>query len=346
MTSFIGCTFEHHVMGLMPWCQGSRATVTIDRRAPPVGQDVPMRSRARISSTAIGLAVLAALASLIADHTASAAVAQGPELATTVLARIKVENEHKGGYDRALFEHWADVDGDGCDSREQVLRDESTDKPQVDPYRCKVIAGHWRSAYDGVESDDPTDFDIDHVVALKEAWDSGAWAWPSERRKAYANDTSDPRTLRAVSASSNRTKSDKDPSNWVPPDKSMLCTYLSDWISIKARWGLSMDPSEAGYIRKQLRARCATATIAPWPPVTVLMSSSAPNSPAATSAASAATTPRTTSAAAPATRAPSAETTTYANCAAVRAAGAAPLHRGDPGYSTRLDRDGDGVACE
>lgn len=184
--------------------------------------------------------------------------------ALAVLATIPVQNEHRFGYSRELFPHWLDIDGDGCNSREQVLKRDSVTLPQVDPYRCFVVAGDWVSPYDGRRISDRTSAEIDHVVALKEAWDSGAWAWTTARRTAFANDTSDRRSLVVASASSNRAKGEKDPSNWLPTRVSYVCTYLTDWVSIKARWGLSMDQSEHGRIRNVLRTRCVGATIAPW----------------------------------------------------------------------------------
>ncbi len=195
---------------------------------------------------------------------ASNSVKSGGGAGLSVLQTIRIENERPTGYVRALFEHWIDIDGDGCDTREQVLKRDSVTLPQVDPYKCKVIAGDWVSPFDGAKWSDPTDVDIDHVVALKEAWDSGAWAWSSATRNAFANDTSDRRTLIAVTDNVNQQKSDKDPSNWVPPLKSYVCTYLGNWISIKARWNLSMDQSEWGRIKNLLNSSCAGLVIAPW----------------------------------------------------------------------------------
>ncbi|MFM9137040.1 MAG: HNH endonuclease family protein, partial [Actinomycetota bacterium] len=185
--------------------------------------------------------------------------------ALLVLQGIVVERERPAGYSRALFEHWRDVDGDGCDSRDQVLKRDSVSLPQVGPIDCKVVAGDWVSPYDGARWSDPSRIDIDHVVALKEAWDSGAWAWSSDMRRAYANDTSDSRTLLAVTDRVNQSKSDTDPSNWLPPSRSYLCTYLSNWIAVKARWGLSMDPSEWGRVKNLLTGSCPGLTIASWP---------------------------------------------------------------------------------
>jgi hypothetical protein len=185
--------------------------------------------------------------------------------ALAILQSIRVENEYQVGYDRALFEHWRDIDGDGCDSRDQVLKRDSISLPQVDPVNCNVIAGDWISPYDGAKWSNPSDIDIDHVIALKEAWDSGAWAWSAAQRKAFANDTSDNRTLLAVTDSVNQSKSDKDPSNWLPPLQSYTCTYLGNWIAVKVRWNLSMDSSEFGRIKNLLQSTCSSLNIAPIP---------------------------------------------------------------------------------
>ena len=211
--------------------------------------------------------------------------------AKSVLASIKVENEYKSGYRRSLFVHWSDLDGNGCDTREEVLKRDSISKPQVDPYRCYVVAGDWYSKYDGKTLSDRSDVDIDHVVALKEAWDSGAWAWSMSQREAFANDLTDRRTLIAVTDRVNASKSDKDPSNWMPPLKSYWCTYLGDWISVKARWGLSMDQSEFGRIKNLLASDCSTLTIAGWGAVPTLADLPTTSVNAANTATS---TPRTT----------------------------------------------------
>ncbi len=224
----------------------------------------------RIAANGVALVVVISTASLVS---AAGSDLQNTQViqrkftdadARSVLSNIKVENEFKTGYKRSLFIHWADLDGNGCDTREEVLKRDSTSKPQVDPYRCYVVAGDWYSVYDGAKLSDRGDVDIDHVVALKEAWDSGAWAWTESQRKAYANDMTDQRTLVAVRDRVNASKSDKDPSNWMPPLRSYWCPYLGDWISVKARWGLSMDQSEFGRIKNLLNSDCSSLTIASW----------------------------------------------------------------------------------
>lgn len=224
----------------------------------------------RIAANGVALVVVISAASLVSaagSDLQNTQVTQrrfADEDARSVLANIKVENEYKTGYKRSLFIHWADLDGNGCDTREEILKRDSVSKPQVDPYRCYVVAGDWYSPYDGAKLSDRGDVDIDHVVALKEAWDSGAWAWTESQRKAFANDMSDRRTLIAVTDRVNVSKSDKDPSNWMPPLRSYWCTYLGDWISVKARWNLSMDQSEFGRIKNLLNSDCSSLTIASW----------------------------------------------------------------------------------
>jgi hypothetical protein len=200
---------------------------------------------------------------VVATTIAKGAVLSDPT-ALSILATIAVQNEYKTGYSRSLFKHWIDANGNGCDTREEVLIAESQSKPQVDAYGCKVIEGDWLSPYDNVMHTNPSDLDIDHMVPLKEAWDSGAWNWTAAQRQTFANDLSDPRALIAVTAGQNRSKSDRDPSNWIPPQKSYVCTYLSEWVAIKAKWKLSMDQSEFGRIKNLLTASCVTATIVPW----------------------------------------------------------------------------------
>ena len=224
----------------------------------------------RIATNGVALVIAISSTSIVSAATfnsQSAEVSQSKLVsadARSVLSSIKVENEYQTGYKRKLFIHWADLDGNGCDTREEVLMRDSVSKPQVDSYRCYVVAGDWVSPYDGAKLGDRGDVDIDHVVALKEAWDSGAWAWSESQRKAYANDMTDRRTLIAVTDRVNVSKSDKDPSNWMPPLRSYWCTYLADWISVKARWGLSMDQSEFGRISNLLVSDCSSLTIASW----------------------------------------------------------------------------------
>jgi hypothetical protein len=146
-------------------------------------------------------------------------------------------------YDRNLFGGWIDADGDGCSTREEVLWAEAKFQSSR-PAKCQLNGGTWSSLFDGVSSQTASSFDVDHIVPLSEAWRSGASKWQRQTQIAFANDLSSPHALTAVSASSNRSKGDRDPSKWMPPLSSSHCEYIGMWMSTKVRWGLSMDLSE------------------------------------------------------------------------------------------------------
>lgn len=155
------------------------------------------------------------------------------------------------GYRPGLFVHWVDDDGDGCDTRQEVLIAESTVPAETDP-SCTVLSGHWVSVYDGITTEQPGDLDIDHVVALGEAWDSGASAWDAPRRRAFANDLDEAAALIAVTASANRTKNDRDPAQWRPPRPEAWCGFARAWVTVKVRWDLTSDEAEAAALRDML----------------------------------------------------------------------------------------------
>jgi hypothetical protein len=167
---------------------------------------------------------------------------------TFLLASMKIEPEVTSGYDRSLFKHWIDADGDSCDAREEVLIIESLE-PVTLGTGCKVLTGRWLSNFDGVVITDSSKLDMDHMVPLKEAWDSGANTWSASRRQAFANDIDLPEALIAVSASSNRSKSARDPAEWLPTNTSYRCQYVEDWMAVKVKWELSVDAKEFEALR-------------------------------------------------------------------------------------------------
>ena len=156
---------------------------------------------------------------------------------------MRTAPEDRTGYDRELFVHWIDADGDGCNTRREVLIEEAVTPPSVHT-GCDLVGGSWFSVYDGLTFIDPSGMDIDHMVALAESWDSGASAWTPERRERFANDLEVPWSLIAVSAHSNREKSDQDPTDWLPPRVEEQCDYVADWIAVKVRWSLAIDQAE------------------------------------------------------------------------------------------------------
>ena len=187
-------------------------------------------------------AIVATPLLLLWSSSTSASPPSGPT-PIQVLEALSVAAEDGSGYSRSSFKHWIDEDRDGCDTRREVLIAESLRPVRVGS-RCSISGGQWFSVYDGRTSTNASSFDIDHVVALKEAWDSGAKTWTAERRQAFANDLTTPFSLIAVSASSNRSKGDRDPAEWVPPRREYWCQYAIEWVGVKATWSLSVDPAE------------------------------------------------------------------------------------------------------
>ena len=194
----------------------------------------------------------------------------------TLLESLAVEAEQPNGYDRGLFRHWVDADGDGCDTRREVLITEAVTAPAVGG-RCVLSDGVWVSRYDGeTDTGNGRGFDIDHLVPLKEAWDSGAHGWDPQTREQFANDLGFEHSLVAVSAGSNRSKGAQDPTTWLPPESSQRCWYAAAWISVKVRWDLSVDSAEADALRNIISG-CSdneANTALPAPVVTVAQSTS------------------------------------------------------------------------
>ncbi len=176
-----------------------------------------------------------------------------------LLTRVMVTAEQPEGYNRDDWDHWIDADGDGLDTRQEVLADETMSDPVV--ANGRIREGQWLSYYDDQEFTVARQLDVDHVVALAEAHQSGGWAWDALTRQLYANDLSFPNHLIAVSAGSNRSKGARDPAEWLPPDPEALCTYLAWWTTIKYRWELSMDQAEFDAIHDFAATNCTDTQI-------------------------------------------------------------------------------------
>lgn len=218
---------------------------------------------------AVALAVLAALGLLAGqdrDGVSDPSPTSSPPPTTTSvptpgstaerLARLEVRTTDPAApYRRAEFgDDWDYDPASGCNTRERVLIDESVVEPQVDD-RCRTEVGRWRSLYDGVETGDPADLQIDHLVPLADAWRSGADTWTAERRRTFANDRSSPDTLIAVTGRTNQSKGDSTPDVWLPPEEAAWCTYAEMWVDVKARWRLSVTRPERDRLA-ELLATC------------------------------------------------------------------------------------------
>ena len=117
---------------------------------------------------------------------------------------------------------------------------------------CRVATGQWYGAFTGTYVETPGELDIDHLVPLKNAHNSGGWAWVSTQKQEYANDLGNPDHLIAVTRGANRSKGARGPEDWRPPDESYWCQYATDWTAVKMEWGLTMTQRESEAIIEML----------------------------------------------------------------------------------------------
>ena len=273
-----------------------------------------MRTRRVLAHVCAALLAVAGL-TLVTAPTASAATPVKMRL-TRAVKSLPVAAETRAGYDRAKFRLWVDADHDCRDTRDEVLAAESL----VRVSGCDIRRGKWRSYYDGAVTRSSSTFDIDHLVPLAEAWDSGARRWTAATRQRYANDLGDSRTLVAVSASANRSKSDQDPAEWMP--RLGKCTYVRQWVAVKLRWSLKVNAAER-------RALLARASHCPNDVITVRRAVITTTTSTGGTTGGGSTDPR------------------FSYCYQAIAAGYGPYVRGrDPEYAWYTDRDGDGRVCE
>ncbi|MBO0841849.1 MAG: HNH endonuclease [Nocardioides sp.] len=192
------------------------------------------------------------------------AVARDVRTARGMLAALRrVDRWPKGlpAYRRAAFgEAWKDVDHNGCNQRDDVLRRDAVVSRVGRQGTCDhdVLAGTWHDPYTGrtltftdlKDAGQAEAIQIDHVVPLAEVWRSGASTWSPQEREAYANDTAD---LLAVDGSANLAKGADDPAAWRPR-KGYQCAYAQRWIATKHRWRLAADRAERAALEQMLGA--------------------------------------------------------------------------------------------
>lgn len=172
----------------------------------------------------------------------------------TVLSSIKTADRSDAKYNRDDYKHWVTYGGSSCwDARDEVLyrsaekgtvvlldksKNETTDKSKA----CSIESGSWVDPYTGSKIDKPRALDIDHVVPLSLANASGASDWDANKKQTFANDIDD--NLIASSASANRQKGDKGPSDWLPKNKDFQCEYVEKFVNVIQKYDLTMTPAD------------------------------------------------------------------------------------------------------
>lgn len=257
------------------------------------------------------------------------------------------------GYDRDEFgSEWSDAAGtfdwsrNGCDTRNDILA-RDLQREVVESNGCVVTSGILAyEPYTGVrnyffdkhDNDYDTDLDAEHIVALGNAWVTGAQQISAEQRAALAND---PINVMMTDPSENRSKGDADFATWLPPNKEFRCSYAARQIAVKVAYKLWVTAPEKAAMERVLDT-CPNEPLAQPDPQEGYTADKNVARPAAS-------TPKPS----PKPQQPASNTSSggganvyYENCDAARAAGAAPVRRGDPGYGSHLDRDGDGSGCE
>ncbi|MFI7534014.1 HNH endonuclease family protein [Streptosporangium sp. NPDC049376] len=223
---------------------------------------MPPRRTLLLTTAALALALTGAPGSaLAASSPAPAHLSSAAQqvLLSQAVADLPEAVEDRTGYQRSSFKHWIDADGNGCNTRAEVLLAEAITPPTVEP-GCRLGGGVWYSYYDNQTVEGSSGLDVDHLVPLAEAWDSGASTWTAQQRQDYANFLDDSFHLVAVTARSNRSKADKDPADWMPPYPDARCRYAAEWTAVKRRWNLSVDEREKAALTA-LAVECPDATL-------------------------------------------------------------------------------------
>ena len=271
--------------------------------------------------------------------------AAGDKTALAVLGTLAVKGRApRTGYDRSLFgQAWADTDRNGCDTRNDMLRRDLVEVTfKAGTRDCVVIAGTLAEPYTGrsiaFTKQDADAVQIDHVVALSDAWQKGAQQWDAGKRLAFAND---PLNLLAVDGPTNASKSDGDAATWLPPNTAYRCAMVARQVAVKGKYGVWVTAAERDAIARVLTA--CPGEVAPVGDAPTTAAVPVPAAPAPVAP------PEPAPAASPEQEPPATSglDPDYGTCKNAIANGAGPYYRGkDPEYDWYRDADSDGIVCE
>lgn len=224
--------------------------------------------RVIVSVIALGLSAgmfTASASSANAGVDSAVTIKAGDDALATLNALVVKGRAPKTGYSRKQFgSPWLDIDRNGCDARNDVLkRDFVNEVFKASTRKCKVVGGEWRDPYTGDTyffDHQPSEVSIDHVVALSDAWQKGAQQLTAAKRKNFAND---PLNLIPTSKRVNSQKSDSDAASWLPPNKAFRCHYVARQIAVKYKYKLWVTRAEAQAMRTVLNKPQCVGTALP-----------------------------------------------------------------------------------
>ena len=315
--------------GLLAGCQGVAATTTAGATHPSATHPSATHPSATQPS-----------AGTVAPATSRPG---GPSALAQVAGLVVQGRGAKTGYTREQFgAAWADVDRNGCDTRNDILaRDLTATTFRAGTRDCVVLSGQLAEPYTGREvsfrKESAADVQIDHVVALSDAWQKGAAQWSPQTRLQFAND---PLNLLAADGAANLAKGDSDTASWLPPNTAYRCRYVARQVAVKQRYGLTVTSAERdAMVRVLTTCPGEPAPAAPTGTQTTAAPSSAP-------AASPSLPAAPSSSPATADAQPAGVDPDYGTCTNAKAHGAGPYRRGQAEYGYYRDADADGIVCE
>ncbi len=325
----------------MPSSPSTRPGAAATRNGPRVA--VVLASL--LAAALLGGCTVAGAPAAQTDSSRRSGAVGAPGSALAALDELPVKGRApKTGYDRDQFgPAWTDVDRNGCDTRNDVLaRDLSATTVEAGTRGCVVLSGTLDDPYSGRDlsfvrgARTSAQVQIDHVVALGDAWQKGAQALDADTRTALAHD---PLNLLAVDGPLNGAKGAGDAATWLPPNRGHRCAYVARQVAVKARYRLWVTPAERDASARVLEA-CPDEPLPTGGLDASGLSEEGPGRGGMDAGRR--------SAPAPGERRPPRPdpSPSYASCSEVRDAGAAPIRSGDPGFEPRFDRDGDGTGCD
>lgn len=186
------------------------------------------------------------------------------EESLSILGTLKIEEaDTSKAYKRTEWKHWSKVDGrNACwNVRQEALYQQAVpntvklinkDKKEVSDVSqaCAVSSGEWIDPYSGEKFTNPKDLDVDHIIALGYTARHGGNGWDSKKKEEYANDLAD--VLLVTSARENRSKSDKGPSEYMPPDDKYKCVFAKNYVGIANKYSLTITQKDKDTLQSAL----------------------------------------------------------------------------------------------